>query len=64
MSESLPVVPLRNAVILPGVGLPISAGRAPTLRAIEAALKEPAHRVFVVAQRYFVQSVAGTGLKG
>jgi ATP-dependent Lon protease len=57
MSETLPVVPLRNSVVLPGVGLPVSAGRPQTLRAIEAALKEPVHRVFVVAQRSDAEEV-------
>src|SRR5690349_16446428 len=51
MSETFPVVPLRNAVLLPGVSLPISAGRAVTLRAIEAAITDPRHRVFALAQR-------------
>src|SRR5690349_9266195 len=62
MSETLPVVPLRNAVVLPGVGLPISAGRPATLRAIEAALKQPDHRVFVVAQRADTEDVTPEGL--
>ena len=62
MSENLPVVPLRSAVLLPGVGLPISAGRPQTLRAIEAALKDPAHRVFVVTQRTDTEDVAPEGL--
>ncbi|MGE5185725.1 MAG: LON peptidase substrate-binding domain-containing protein, partial [Acidobacteriota bacterium] len=57
MSEPLPVLPLRNAIILPGVGLPISAGRAQTLRAIEAALKDPQHRVFAVGQRTDTEEV-------
>ncbi|HEY1558798.1 MAG TPA: endopeptidase La [Kofleriaceae bacterium] len=51
MTETLPVLALRSSVILPGVGLPISAGRPQTLRAIEAALKDPAHRVLAIAQR-------------
>jgi len=53
MSETLtlPVVPMRNSVLLPGVGLPIAAGRPATLRAIEAALNDKDHRVFAVAQR-------------
>jgi ATP-dependent Lon protease len=42
---------LRSTVLFPGVTLPIAAGRAQTLKAIEAALKDPAHRVFAVAQR-------------
>ncbi|MFN2385343.1 MAG: endopeptidase La [Thermoanaerobaculia bacterium] len=53
MSETLnlPVIPMRSSVLLPGVGLPIAAGRMPTLRAIEAALNTPDRKVFAVAQR-------------
>ena len=51
MSRSLPIVPMRNGVLFPGVSLPITAARPATLRAIEAALREPDHQVFVVAQR-------------
>jgi ATP-dependent Lon protease len=50
MSENLPVVPMRTSVLLPGVSLPISAGRPGTMRAIEAALRGD-RRVFAVAQR-------------
>ncbi|HSP93830.1 MAG TPA: endopeptidase La [Thermoanaerobaculia bacterium] len=53
MSETLnlPVVPMKNAVLLPGVTFPITAGRPATLRAIEAAMNEKDRRVFAVAQR-------------
>jgi ATP-dependent Lon protease len=53
MSETLnlPVVPMKNAVLLPGVSFPITAGRPATLRAIEAALADKDRRVFAVAQR-------------
>ncbi|HLN57510.1 MAG TPA: endopeptidase La [Thermoanaerobaculia bacterium] len=53
MSETLnlPVVPMKNAVLLPGVTFPITAGRPATLRAIEAAMNEKERRVFAVAQR-------------
>src|SRR5438477_9294266 len=53
MSETLnlPVVPMKNAVLLPGVSFPITAGRPATLRAIEAALTDKERRVFAVAQR-------------
>jgi ATP-dependent Lon protease len=47
----LPVVPMRNSVLFPGVSVPISAGRPGTLRAIEAAVNSPDRRVFAVAQR-------------
>ncbi len=48
--QTLPVLPLRGTVILPGVTNPIAAGRPGTLRAIEAALKTD-RLVFAVAQR-------------
>ncbi len=56
-TQNLPVVPMRNAVLLPGVSTPISAGRRGTLRAIEAALKTPDRRVFAVAQRQDAEDV-------
>jgi len=42
---------MRNAVLLPGVSFPITAGRPGTLRAIEVALNDKERRVFAVAQR-------------
>jgi ATP-dependent Lon protease len=51
MTKTLPIVPMRNSVLFPGMSLPISAGRPQTLKAIEAALRDPDHRVFAVAQR-------------
>ncbi len=59
MSErlTLPVLPLREVVLFPGVSTPIGAGRPSTLRAIEAALKSDAHLVFAVAQRENVDHV-------
>jgi ATP-dependent Lon protease len=47
----LPVLPLRETVMFPGVTSPIGAGRPPTLRAIEAALKHEDKLIFAVAQR-------------
>ncbi len=47
----LPVIPLREAVLYPGVTSPIAAGRPGTLRAIETALKTPEKLVFVASQR-------------
>ncbi len=49
--NSLPVIPLREAVLFPGVTSPIAAGRPGTLHAIEAALKTKDKRIFVAAQR-------------
>ncbi len=52
MSERmmLPVLPLRETVVFPGVAVPISAGRPGTLQAVEAALQGD-RRLFAVAQR-------------
>jgi ATP-dependent Lon protease len=59
MSErlTLPVLPLREVVLFPGVTAPIGAGRPATLRAIEAALKTPERLVFAVSQRQNVDNV-------
>ena len=60
--KPLPVVPMRNAVLFPGVTFPISAGRAGTLRAIEAALASDDHKVFAVAQRSESENVSPSEL--
>ncbi len=59
MSERLtiPVLPLRDVVLFPGVTAPIGAGRPGTLRAIEAALATPEKLVFAVSQRENVEQV-------
>jgi len=64
MSEkmTLPVLPLRDIVLFPGVTAPIGAGRPATLHAIEAALKSPARRIFAVMQRENVDAVSPAGL--
>ncbi len=54
---TLPVLPLRDAVLFPGVATPIGAGRPATLRAIEAALKQPDRKVFAVAQKENIDQV-------
>ncbi|MGH9399378.1 MAG: endopeptidase La [Thermoanaerobaculia bacterium] len=56
-TTNLPVIPMRNAVLLPGVSFPISAGRPGTMRAIEAALNGRERRVFAVAQRLEAENV-------
>src|SRR3982750_508310 len=60
MSErlTLPVLPLREVVLFPGVTAPIGAGRPATLRAIEAALATPERLVFAVSQRPHAQGRA------
>jgi len=62
MSETLnlPVVPMKNAVLFPGVSFPITAGRPATLRAIEAAMNDKDRRVFAVAQRQVTEGEAVT----
>ncbi|HEU5170912.1 MAG TPA: endopeptidase La [Gemmatimonadales bacterium] len=59
MSErlTLPVLPLREVVLFPGVTAPIGAGRPATLRAIEAALTTQDRLVFAVSQRQNVDTV-------
>jgi ATP-dependent Lon protease len=54
---TLPVLPLREVVLFPGVTAPIGAGRPATLRAIEAALTTPDRLVFAVSQRQNVENV-------
>ncbi|MFL6197947.1 MAG: endopeptidase La [Thermoanaerobaculia bacterium] len=59
MSErmTLPVLPLRDFVLFPGVTAPINAGKPATLRAIEAALATPERLVFAVSQREDIPQV-------
>ena len=59
---TLPVLPLREVVLFPGVTAPIGAGRPATLRAIEAALATPERLVFAVSQRQNVESVTSDAL--
>ncbi len=47
---TLPVLPLRDTVVYPGVAVPISAGRAGTVEAVQEAL-DGDRRLFAVAQR-------------
>jgi len=54
---TLPVLPLREVVLFPGVSMPIGAGRPTTLRAIEAALKSESRLIFAVAQKENVEVV-------
>jgi ATP-dependent Lon protease len=59
---TLPVLPLREVVLFPGVTAPIGAGRPATLRAIEAALAGSDRLVFAVSQRQNVESVTSEAL--
>src|SRR4029078_12000951 len=64
MSERLmlPVLPLREVVLFPGVTAPIGAGRPATLRAIDAALATPEKLVFAVSQRENLDNVTPEAL--
>jgi len=59
--QTIPVVPLRGAVVFPGVTVPISIGRASTLRAVEEATKNN-QLLFAVAQRENVDRPTGDHL--
>lgn len=54
---TLPVLPLRDTVVYPGVAVPISAGRAGTVEAVQEAL-DGDRRLFAVAQKENVDDPA------
>ncbi|MCB1009202.1 MAG: endopeptidase La [Acidobacteria bacterium] len=58
----LPVLPLRDAVLFPGIAMPIGAGRPGTLKAIESALRAPEPLVLALSQRKNVDRVDPDGL--
>jgi ATP-dependent Lon protease len=60
MSEilTLPVLPLRDTVIFPGVTMPIGAGRPGTLKAIQAISAADEKLVFAVSQRENLEKVS------
>ena len=59
---TLPVLPLREVVLFPGVTSPIGAGRPGTVRAIEAALNTPEKFIFALCQRENTEQVTSEGL--
>jgi ATP-dependent Lon protease len=58
---TLPVLPMRDTVVFPGVAVPISAGRPGTVEAIEKALQAD-RRLFAVCQRENVDDVTAENL--
>lgn len=60
--QTLPVLPLREVVLFPGITSTIGAGRAGTLRAIEVALASEEKLVFAVTQRENTESIQPEGL--
>ena len=49
--QVLPVLPLKSAVLFPGLLMPLSVGRAASIKAVESALKSEEKEIVVVAQR-------------
>ena len=49
--HTLPLLPLKNSVLFPGLLMPLSVGRASSLAAVETALATEDKEVIVVAQR-------------
>ena len=58
----LPVLPLRDVVLFPGVTTSIGAGRPGTVRAIETALATPDRLVLAICQRENTEQVDSDGL--
>ena len=58
----LPVLPLRDLVLFPGVTMPIAAGRPATLKALESAQRSEEHLILAVTQRQNVRDVTFDGL--
>jgi ATP-dependent Lon protease len=59
--STLPVLPLRDTVVYPGVAVPISAGRPGTVEAVQEAL-DGDRRLFAVAQKENVDDPTPEGL--
>ena len=59
---TLPVLPLRDTVMFPGVQAPIRVGRPETLRAVQAAIDHGERLVFAVAQRENVEQATAENL--
>lgn len=49
--QVLPVLPMKSAVLFPGMMLPLSVGRAASMKAVDAALKTEEQEVIIVTQR-------------
>ncbi|HEX4772975.1 MAG TPA: endopeptidase La [Bryobacteraceae bacterium] len=49
--QILPVLPLKNTILFPGLVLPLSIGREHSLRAVEAALQSEEKEIILIAQR-------------
>jgi len=48
---TLPLLPLKNSVLFPGLLMPLSVGRTGSISAVEAALATESKEIIVVTQR-------------
>jgi ATP-dependent Lon protease len=58
---TLPVLPLKSAVLFPYLMMPLSAGRARSIAAVEAALESESKEIAVFTQRDPEQDIPGPG---
>jgi ATP-dependent Lon protease len=49
--QVLPILPLKNTILFPGLLLPLSVGRPSSVSAVEAALKTEEKEIILIAQR-------------
>ncbi len=59
--RTLPVLPLKNSVLYPGLMMPLSVGRAASVAAVEAALATEEKEIIVVAQKDNSVDTPGAG---
>src|ERR1700683_1748585 len=57
--RTLPLLPLKNSVLFPGLLMPLSVGRPGSLAAVESALKTEEKEIVVVTQRDLSADVPG-----
>src|SRR5262249_1160116 len=50
-NHTLPVLPLKNSVLFPGLVIPLSVGRSASRAAVEAAVATEDKEIIIVAQR-------------
>jgi len=61
--QTLPLLPLKNSVLFPGLLMPLSVGRPASLKAVEAAMVSEDKEIIVVTQREVSdESPGGAGL--
>ena len=59
--RTLPVLPLKNSVLFPGLMMPLSVGRSASIAAVEAALGTEDKEIIVVAQKDNSVDLPGAG---